>query len=569
MWEEDNPKELFQHPGEASYFVLVCCLALLTGWVFTYSPLWHNLVLVALMVLPPFLYVHRVKSGSALFPRPWSTFFGIGLPVWAAVGIHVAALATAAVAVETLDGVTHWTPKPQTPTAPASFPGIHGWFHLLAFANLYWVAALLPVMLQSVEAIRKLLLLLVFNAAALAATGFLAWVLAGHGDVTNGAVPFGQFPDKDAWAAFALVWFTAGAGLFVEHIRFEGLRPFLARGGVWKVAALLLLGGSVFFAGTPLHQQWLWVGFGGVLAHAAVMRTAPGKPQRAWRFGVPLVAVALGVVGFGGFATVSSPLAWQVPSEQVRISEAATQRAREAVAVEVGQRPVFGWGVGNFRGVAAMSEDPQLWQMRSLPPLPSLTRYRFEHGWFGVAIAGAVILVTLALFLRQRMRLTSSYSLLWAGGVGVIAGFFGVGWEHPAVTLSLWLLLFAALRLSSIPMPRAPKVERPNVVFSPEEMAMLPRVAKALEDRPRSPRPPRQQPGPPPEHLPPPLMPGPYMPTPTMGPDAFPGADPFLQPQQPPQPPPYPRILPRREPHPEPPKEAPLDGGDEPQARDD
>jgi len=323
------------------------------------------------------------------------------------------------------------------------------------------------LVISSRGALRRLLLVLGASAAVLAVLGTFQKLLGAPGPwfgLVEAPNPFffATFVYHNHWGAFALLYAAVWLGLAFHHLARLSGRDLWHSPAPMGALAAGLLATTAPLSGSRSSSALLLVLLGGAAMHFAYRlhrsRRAAGRAATA-----PLVALGLtAVIGLAAIITLARPMIERRASATVQqlaalggtdeVARVALYRDTWRMAAE---KPWFGWGLESYGRVFPIfntQRPTELWfEGRFYTEahndwLQSLA----ESGFVGTVLI--VLLAALPLAGAPWRRGRSLLPRYLLAGLALILLYAGVEFPlaNPAVVLTCWVLLYAAVRLTQL-----------------------------------------------------------------------------------------------------------------------
>jgi len=260
---------------------------------------------------------------------------------------------------------------------------------LLLFSSIGLMGFVLLHCMTSFRKIRILLIFMATNAFIISAFGLIQ-KLSGTNEVFwSIPIPsntfFASFVYHNHWAAFALINFSLICGLLLRKVKQLSLRDFLSRSTILPFGCSLILIAGTIVLSTSRSGTILLVTYS-LLVFAWMLRIGLNKKNRTdkgHRLILPLVGLMLitGLIG-AWFYSLTPP---SMRSEFKTLSKQAEQlgthnwvRDMRVYAYKhtldmIQERPVWGWGLGNFQKAFPIFQGHPYIHKNNLP------RYFYRH----------------------------------------------------------------------------------------------------------------------------------------------------------------------------------------------
>ncbi len=341
--------------------------------------------------------------------------------------------------------------------------------------------------LRTRRAVRVLLTLLVLNALVMAVAGAVVHLMDvdkiwGFRESPNPSF-FGSFVMRNHWATYAVLALCASIGLFFREFHRSRRRNSRGSAAPFYLAAALLIAFTIPLSGSRAGMLLLGVVllcflFGHYLA--LIHRTTWSARVRQW-FVVGSAAIFTAFLAYTLVLTL--PIIEERWEQTQRHLERGTDYSRfhhwRSTWAMVEAKPVWGWGLGNFRYVHPEYATDHYRnrhgeQRRFLRDAHNdWLQYLSEIGWVGTIL---LLLVPIAILLRYAFRGFSNPVSNWA-----LLGCFAMGlhaivdfpFQSPGV-FSLFIVLFAAATKHGLLDARARNgAQRPQQRASPSRRSRL------------------------------------------------------------------------------------------------
>lgn len=323
------------------------------------------------------------------------------------------------------------------------------------------------LVISSRGALRRLLLVLAANAALLAVVGTLQKLLGAPGPwfgMVSAPNPFffSTFVYHNHWGAFALLHAAVWTGLVFHHLARASGRDLWHSPAPAGALAVGLLAATAPLSGSRSSSALFALLVLVAGAHFAIRlvwsRRSTGRPLAG-----PLVGLGLALaLAIGAIVALARPVIEQRASQTVQ-QVAALRDTEEVARVALyrdtwrmaAERPWFGWGLESYGRVFPVfntQRPTELWfEGRFYTEahndwLQSLA----ESGFVGTGLVVLLALLPVAGAPWRRGRSALPRYLL--AGLGLILLYAGVEFPlaNPAVVLTCWTLLYAAVRLTQL-----------------------------------------------------------------------------------------------------------------------
>lgn len=470
MWEEEHPPPGFRTATEEYVTWQFIGLGVLSTWLVAGDFPGGPAICAAVSALSVFFYF-QFRHEAAIATRPGRALFRHWFLVPLAM-IALWAVAQFNPSVQLLDigHLRFFVFEPPRLPGPASGLAWENWtracYHVLVLSASIGLVAFTTTQ----HAIARVLWALTINAMALGAVGLVTGVMRWEKILATltPAQPafYSVFPHAHQWAAFALFWVIAGFGLLFHVKRRKTWGSLLERNGMWLIAGWLILAGSVFWTGAPVHRFLIMVVLGllGFRVGSALIRHL-----RANRWSPPLGMLLCGA----GIATISAGLfefvtAFESPEAAPFGIPWPLQSAlwREAWDLFLA-RPLFGWGDGSFEEIIALRQFVDLGPARYASCHSDFLQALVEHGLAGMALWLAFPVGLAWKFLHLPIQRSLSH-YLWGGAttLGALA-VVSQPLSSPANFALLWTAVAAAYQWSntarhSTPLPVGSQLKAPG-----------------------------------------------------------------------------------------------------------
>lgn len=455
MWEEEHPPIGFRNANESIIFAQFTALGIASSWVLGSEHTMAITMLTVVGVLTLILYFNHAQHGLFEHRRSARRFWLLLLPVLYAICTYVLGqfwpvLQTVVVGNESFMILTQ-----QPALVPVSTITSLGW-PMLAYGCGIFIASIgLLCLVRSTFLFWKLLWVLAISASALAAVGWLFWLIGASRLYFFITPPqetfFATFTHPHHWAIFALVWSVVLGGLILQKKAQRDWADFFADKGLLLIIAFAALLGSVIPSGAPAHHA-----VAGLLLVFFIALIAIDQWQKKSRvasllfglFGLALAAFSIQLLAGSLFAPpeVSAPLGIAL-SEQRNL----WQDAWELFLA----RPLFGWGDGGFAAVHPFVQSTDLEAYRYNAPMSDLLLALANKGILGTLIACVVPAGVFIAFIRLKKHKDLSYCLLLAPAIIALFALVSNPLQSPPLLLSFYLLLISAYQWSRLDIEQA------------------------------------------------------------------------------------------------------------------
>jgi len=455
VWEEEYPLPGYQTSTENYVAAQFIGLGLFSSWMVAGDFPGGPAIAASIGALSLFFYFFYSREGAISttagkrYFRRWSLVPIIVCIIWSVSQFQPVISSFNIGEREYLHLVDRSTAGPVT-----SITGAH-WTTLLYPCLIMLGAVGLVAFTQSQHAIARILMVLSKSAMILAAIGAIGAVFHWKKILTF-ITPaqenfYSVFPTGHQWSAFALFWTVVGFGVLLHVKRRNNWRSLLSQGGVWWIIGWLLLAGSVYWTGAPVHRFLLGVGVGLLmLSTGAAMAGKARSGVLSALIGAILGLAGLGLTGYSFlyFASVFNDAQTNVATAPFGIPwEIQTALWRDSWAL-FEQRPLFGWGAGSFADIFPFQQQIDLNEGHYISPHSDLLQGLVEYGVIGMALWLLFPLGLMVQFVRLSVRRRLSH-YLW-GGATLLAllAFVSQPLSTPATYVSLWIGLAAAYKWS-------------------------------------------------------------------------------------------------------------------------
>lgn len=446
-------------PAEGLLFWTVLLTAVVATWAADPRSFW---VLGSFLIIggfcPIILKTHE-HTHPFFIDVLWPRFWLLSAPAWLLVlqftaGVFQNPLHSIEVENQTfisLKAINHWLP-----TATSNHTT---WIVMLGFGAIYILAINLFIVPKSRSFFERLLPWLCLNAVLIAIFGYLQKALGFESAALTAGTGqsdfFAFFPYDGHWAAFALLWSAACIGMALLTERYKDGRDFFQSIGPWYLTGSIVLGASGFLVQARWPAALLLLTFSIMLLAVAIHFLARSADPN--RMSIALTTAFIAIISFSGGIF----RAFQIDD----YAQSANSLRRAAVEM-FRDSPLFGWGMDSFPQLLPFYADDTLLGTRHERATSDILQLLAEVGIIGCLPISIVILSLIVRYFRGQHDIQLTNHLLIGITGCVIFASFDSPFMSPAVSLSFFLIFFAALRWADLSRNRVDEVDaKPNLVI--------------------------------------------------------------------------------------------------------
>lgn len=395
----------------------------------------------------------------------WPRFWLYSAPVWWLILQFTIGLSQSPLGSIEVGKQTYTTLKEIQTWRPTSTASETTWISVLGFSAMYLTALGLYIVPKSRAFFEKMLPWLCLSAVLVAIFGYLQEAFNLQAPLfTKGTGQtdfYSFFPYDGHWAAFALIWAGVCTSLALLSSRFDNSPDFINSISPWYLTGATLLGASGYLVEARLPSAILLIGFSMMLLLVSINYIGDAKEKH--RKGIILISGLLACIVF------ASGIFKIFQSDPFSESKQVLHRA----AIEMFKdNPIFGWGMDSFQQLAPFYVDDSLLGARYGRVTSDALQTLAELGIVGTAVPVLILAALIIHYIRRKSDVRTTNHLL-IGCVGVlIMAFFDTPLMSPAVFLSLFVVLFSALRWAALSRNKVDEVDaldRPNLVVAEAE----------------------------------------------------------------------------------------------------
>jgi len=478
VFEEDFYIPGAKTAGENAALWHTCAIVIVGAWGMGGASPWTLGLLMAAGFLSPIMVVLHQSRGDFRRRGEFARYIGyllllvplFGIYGWAStvpLFTEIEAYGEKLLALE--------TPPDSVPVAAA--PKAYVWSLLVQVA--FFLSALnVRFLVGERWVLRRILLILAFNAVGLSLLGFLQRLIGFKEFLGLLDLPrtdfFATFIHPSHWSGFAFLWLVAMMALVSFYKTRRSWKFFSKSPGLYCLAGAIALMGSIIVAGQALYiaVAGLFMGVSLLVIGGSSILRSRGK----WQAFVPSVLVlafALGLLGYAAktasqaYVQAMTPTAGMAellqyePVDSLRDLEARPVVYADTYAL-FQDRPWFGWGQDAFPVIYPLFRDPALPQRGLAHPGSDVLVGLMEGGLVYFILWGLVVIIFTmgAIFRGGFIGVSGSlfYGLLLVLPLAVLDFPFA----NPAFVLSFWILLGIAVRWAQIK-PANPNQQELNI----------------------------------------------------------------------------------------------------------
>lgn len=468
MWEEEHPPIGFRNSNESIIFAQFLALGIGSAWIMGGEHTMAITMLTALGALSLILYFNHAQQGLFEHRRSARRFWLLLLPVLYAVAVFTVGLLYPTLETVQLGLQSFKVVQQQPAFVPVSTLPSLGW-PMLAYGSGVFIATIGLLMLtKGPYLFWRLLWVLALSACALAAFGWLVWLLGAQKLYFFVTPPqeefFSTFTHPRYWSTFALAWSAIMSGLLLQKKAQRDWADFLADKGLLLLIAFALLFSSAVLTGAPIHHA-----AGGLLIAYFCLQIAMEQWQKKARkssllFWFLCLVLAIGSIGYLLQSTLGNPdtaaPTGMLLTEQKLLWTDAWQLFRA--------RPLFGWGEGGFAALHPFLQSTDLPSLRYANPASGLLLSLSEKGLLGTMVAWLVPVGVVIAFFRLPERKDLSYCLLLCGVMLVLFASVTNALQSPPILLTFYLVIVSAYQWSRLNTPEKTPVSKRLIAPEPQ-----------------------------------------------------------------------------------------------------
>lgn len=463
--------------AETLLFAVILLTANFTFWLADPRSFWLlGGFLIAAGMTPVILKTHE-QTHPFFITFLWPKFWLCTAPVWLFLLQFIAGLPQDPINSVILKNEAYPSLETIHPWLPVSTKKSTTWLTVLGYGSIYLVAINLFIVPKSRAYFERLLPWLCISSALVAIYGYAQAGFEPSAPLftkgTGQADFFGFFPYDGHWAAFATIWTCINMSMALLVTRYDDSPAFIESTGPWYLSAGILFGSSAFLVEAHWPAVILMLTLSVMLLLFSLNFLSNRKDPHHTALTIFSGLASTAIFAAGLFRIFQNPVS-STNAEAIR-----------AAALEIFKdSPIFGWGMDSYAELLPYYGSDLITGQNYTRAGNDFTQFLAELGIVGVSLPIIVFMTLLIRYFRGRHDIQLTNHLLIGCAAVLALAFFDTPLMSPAVSFSLLIAFFTALRWADLSRNKTDEVDSPKpVLVTPESKRRVPFFSKPANDR--------------------------------------------------------------------------------------